>query len=118
MLRVVHFEIPASDLDRAVKFYKGVFWWDISKWQWEEEYFSVMTWKDGEWIDWWIEKGKTWAYTCVIEVPDIDKYIKKITEAWWSVIDGKRDIWWMWYVAYLKDPEWNMFWLFEMIKKM
>jgi predicted enzyme related to lactoylglutathione lyase len=32
MPRVVHFEIPADDTGRAVKFYQKVFGWKIEKW--------------------------------------------------------------------------------------
>ena len=32
MARVVHFELPADDPERAVKFYEGVFGWQIQKW--------------------------------------------------------------------------------------
>ena len=31
MSRVVHFEIPADDPERAVEFYKKVFGWKIDK---------------------------------------------------------------------------------------
>ena len=31
MGRVVHFEIHASDLDRAERFYRDVFGWDVQK---------------------------------------------------------------------------------------
>ena len=30
MRKVVHFEIPADDLDRAKSFYSSVFGWDLS----------------------------------------------------------------------------------------
>ena len=33
MPRVVHFEIPAENPERAAKFYKEVFDWKIEKWQ-------------------------------------------------------------------------------------
>ena len=31
MDKVVHFEIPADELERAQKFYKSIFGWDIIK---------------------------------------------------------------------------------------
>jgi predicted enzyme related to lactoylglutathione lyase len=33
MPRVVYFEIPADDPERAAKFYKEVFGWKIDKWE-------------------------------------------------------------------------------------
>ncbi len=32
MNRIVHFEIHAADPERAVKFYKDVFGWEITEW--------------------------------------------------------------------------------------
>ena len=29
---IQHFEMPADDVDRAQKFYKDVFGWDMQKW--------------------------------------------------------------------------------------
>src|SRR5947199_10860126 len=40
---IVHFEIPADDLDRAVKFYREVFGWEISKMPGPFEYYGVRT---------------------------------------------------------------------------
>ena len=33
MSKVIHFEIPADDPERAIKFYKDVFGWEIEKWE-------------------------------------------------------------------------------------
>ncbi len=33
MPKVIHFELPADDPERAVAFYKKVFGWTIPKWQ-------------------------------------------------------------------------------------
>lgn len=33
MGRVVHFEIHASDPDRAERFYAGVFGWSVQRWE-------------------------------------------------------------------------------------
>jgi predicted enzyme related to lactoylglutathione lyase len=42
---IVHFEIPADDVERARKFYSTLFGWKIEK-------IEVM--KDGETIDYWM----------------------------------------------------------------
>jgi uncharacterized protein len=47
MSRVVHFEIPADDPARAIKFYEDVFGWKIEKWG-EFEYWLVTTGKEEE----------------------------------------------------------------------
>ena len=33
MGRVVHFEIHAGDMDRAERFYTGVFGWEVRRWE-------------------------------------------------------------------------------------
>ena len=43
MLRVIHFEIPVDDPERAVNFYKKVFEWKIDKWEGPEDYWLVNT---------------------------------------------------------------------------
>ncbi len=42
--RVAHFEIHCDDVERAAKFYREVFGWEISKWEGGQmEYWMVMT---------------------------------------------------------------------------
>ena len=33
MNKIVHFDIPAVDLDRAQRFYEDTFGWEIEKWE-------------------------------------------------------------------------------------
>lgn len=41
--RIVHFEIHASDIERAKAFYGAVFGWDFPLWMEEPPYWGVMT---------------------------------------------------------------------------
>jgi len=43
MSRVVHFEIPADNPERSIKFFESVFGWKIEKWDGPIEYWVVMT---------------------------------------------------------------------------
>ena len=43
MPRVVHFEINADDVERAVQFYSDVFGWKAEKWAGPMEYWLIMT---------------------------------------------------------------------------
>ena len=43
MPRVIHFEIPADDPQRAVKFYREAFGWEISTWGGPGEYWLATT---------------------------------------------------------------------------
>jgi catechol 2,3-dioxygenase-like lactoylglutathione lyase family enzyme len=42
MPRVIHFEIPADNAERAIKFYSDVFGWNIQKWG-PQDYWLVDT---------------------------------------------------------------------------
>ncbi|WP_244432547.1 VOC family protein [Desulfocurvibacter africanus] len=46
--RVIHFEIPARDPERANAFYSGVFGWDVRKWEGPEDYWLLTTGPDEE----------------------------------------------------------------------
>lgn len=48
MTKVIHFEIPADDPERAIKFYKKVFGWKIDKWEGEFDYRLVTGGKEDE----------------------------------------------------------------------
>ena len=114
MNRIIHFEIPTKDPKRASEFYKDIFSWVISKWEWPEEYWSVVTWPEWEpWINWWLEKKDNPWYVCVIDVPNIDEYIDRIITKWWILVEPKREVIWAWHLAYFKDTEGNVFWIIE-----
>ena len=48
MPKVVHFELPFDDAERANKFYADVFGWQSSKWDGPEEYYLQNTGGDDE----------------------------------------------------------------------
>ena len=48
MPRVIHFEIPADDPERAVAFYQNVFGWKWQKWEGPEPYWLATTGEDSE----------------------------------------------------------------------
>ena len=48
MSKVIHFEIPADDPERAVTFYKNVFDWEIQKWEGPMDYWLATAGPDDE----------------------------------------------------------------------
>jgi uncharacterized protein len=48
MSRIVHFEIPADDPERAIQFYETVFGWEITKWDGPFDYWLVKTGEEDE----------------------------------------------------------------------
>ncbi len=43
MARVVHFELPSSDLAASRKFYENVLGWKLNKWEGPMEYWLIST---------------------------------------------------------------------------
>jgi uncharacterized protein len=116
MPRVVHFEIVADNIERAIKFYKNVFGWEIKKWKGPMEYWMVMTGKDKPGIDGGLIKrnkpvkdDSETSYVCTIDVPSVDDYTKKIIKNGGSIAVPKVAIPGMGWLAYFKDTESNKF---------
>jgi len=112
MPRVIHFEISANKPERAIKFYEKVFGWKIVKWEGPMEYWLITTGrKDETGIDGGLGKRTEDEVSTVntIDVPDIDKFIKKIEKHGGTVTTSKHAIPGVGWLAYFKDTEGNMF---------
>jgi predicted enzyme related to lactoylglutathione lyase len=112
MPRVVHFEIPADDPNRAVGFYTKVFGWDIKKWDGLMDYWLVMTGdKSQPGIDGGIMIRRDAAQVTVntVDVPSVDDFVKKIEEAGGKVVVPKMAVPGVGWVANCTDTEGNLF---------
>jgi len=118
MPRVIHFEIPADDPNRAVKFYTDVFGWKIQKWE-GMDYWLCETGKAPEpGIDGAImprEPVKVLVNT--IGVPSVDDFIKKVEAAGGKIIAPKMPIPGVGWFAYCIDTEGNLFGIMESDEK-
>lgn len=115
MPRVVHFEIPADDPDRAVKFYGNVFGWDIQTWGGPADYWLANTGPaDEPGINGAVMRRPEWG-TCSIHisVPSLDEHLTKVREAGGEVVQPKSTIPSIGYMAYCRDTEGNVFGVFE-----
>lgn len=120
MPRVIHFEIPADDAKRAIKFYEEVFNWKIEKWEGPFDYWLVTTGEEEEpgidgAITMRVESEGTYN---TIDVPSIDEFVQKIEESGGKLISPKREIPEMGYHAYCQDTEGNIFGIMEPLQKM
>jgi predicted enzyme related to lactoylglutathione lyase len=121
MPRVVHFEIHADDPKRAVAFYEDVFDWEIQGWGESQDYWLVMTGPDDEpGINGGILQRQAGtsgdavtAYVCTVDVPSVDEYVARATEAGGSVAVPKMPVSGVGWLAYCKDTEGNIFGLME-----
>ena len=116
MPRIIHFELPVENAERAAKFYEGVFGWDVQGWEEDEGYWLVTTGKDEPGIDGgFIDKKLAPALVNVIGVDSVDDYLKKAEQAGAKIIREKEEIPNIGFVAYIKDPEGNTVGLFEAV---
>ncbi|MBI4330631.1 MAG: VOC family protein [Chloroflexi bacterium] len=117
MPRVVHFEIPIDNPDRAVKFYTKVFAWKIDKYAGPEDYWLVTTGPDNQpGINGALMRRQEPLATAVtnsIEVPSVDDYLKKVTAGGGKVVMPKMAIPGVGWAAYCSDTEGNKFGLFQ-----
>lgn len=112
MSRVTHFEIPADDPERAIKFYSKVFGWKIKKWEGPVDYWLITTGSDKEpGINGAIMKKSDPAMSVVnsIDVTSVDVFLKKVVAAGGKTIMPKTPIPGVGYFAYCRDTEGNMF---------
>jgi uncharacterized protein len=117
MGRVVHFEIHASDLDRAERFYRDVFGWDVQKFDGPIDYRLLNTGPqsqsgiDGALVE---RRGGTdgdavIAYVCTVEVDDIAATEEKVKGAGGEQVVDRQEIGEVGQLTYFKDTEGNIF---------
>lgn len=118
----MHFEIQADDTERAAKFYREVFEWQIEKWEGGAmDYWMVMTAeKDSKELGInggllkrpcpapAAEQGVN-AYVCTVGVEDLDAIAEKILAAGGKEAMPRFDIAGMGWQAYYIDTEGNTF---------
>ena len=121
--RVVHFEIPYDDGDRARGFYKAAFDWEIVQMPEMGGYTLVMTGPSGDqgptesgFINGGMlsrDMAATRHPVVVVDVPSIDATLERIPELGGSVVAGKTAVGEMGFAAYVSDPEGNVVGLWE-----
>ena len=125
MPTVQHFEIPADDVERASKFYTGVFEWKMQKLANPEDpskdywFFGTKVVNGNKAIGGGLmqRQAPVHSATNYITVPSIDDYASKIEEAGGKVIMPRTEIPEMGFILVFLDTENNMFGLYESLKK-
>lgn len=119
--RVVHFEIPYEDGDRARAFYGEAFGWDLQAWP-EGEYTLVTTGPTGEsgasepgFINGGMfeREAPLGSPVIVIAVDDIDASLATVERLGGTTVVAKQPVGDMGWAAYFKDPEGNLMGLFQ-----
>ena len=121
--KIVHFEIPFDDGDRARSFYKDAFGWKLS--EMPEMNYTIVS--SGPTTDEGMpsepgyigggmferEDESPSNPVITIDVDDIDASLDKIKELGGNTITGKMQVGDMGYAAYFADPEGNVMGLWE-----
>jgi len=126
--RIVHFEIHADNVQRAMDFYKKVFGWNFQKWDGPFDYWMVMTGdqkKPG--IDGGMMKRERplsnpgteeiISFSCTVDVESIDDALTKIKDSGGKVTQNKMVVPGVGWMATCKDTEGNLFGIMQMDKK-
>jgi predicted enzyme related to lactoylglutathione lyase len=117
MPRPVHFELPADDPERSVRFYEQVFGWKIQKWDGPMEYWLVTTGETGEiGIDGGIyRRDPNFEGQCnTIGVEDLDASVAAVEAGGGKLLRPKSPVPGMGWLAYCLDTEGNPFGMMQM----
>jgi predicted enzyme related to lactoylglutathione lyase len=117
MPTIVHFEIPADDLERAKKFYTDLFGWKIEKTPGPMEYWLIATTNEAG------EKGvdggmlqrqhPQQSITNYVDVPSIEEYAAKVESIGGQVVVPKTPAPGFGHFAVCLDTENNTFAIWE-----
>jgi uncharacterized protein len=119
--RVVHFEIPHDDGDRARGFYEKAFGWQIQHLP-EMDYSIVMTGPSGDqgpsepgFINGGLmqRQNEYKAPNIVIDVDNIEDALKAVNDAGGSTVQERMEVGDMGFAAYFNDTEGNLIGLWE-----
>jgi uncharacterized protein len=127
---IVHFEIPANDIERAKKFYNDLFGWKIEKWPGTDD-SQLTSAATGQPMEYWLitttdDKGNKALgggmmkrqmpehhVTNYIGVKSIDEYKSKVEKLGGKVLAPKHTVPGMGYFALCLDTENNPFAIWE-----
>jgi uncharacterized protein len=120
--RVVHFEIPFDDKQRAMAFYRDVFGWRMDEMP-DFDYVGVSSGPVGEdgrptepgFIGGGMtgRGGQNTGTVITVDADDIDATLARVTERGGRVVEGRRPVGDMGFTAYFSDSEGNVVGLWQ-----
>jgi predicted enzyme related to lactoylglutathione lyase len=107
MARIVHFELPSTNMAASRKFYESVFGWKFTRYEGQMEYWLVKTGEESEpgingGLGGAVNEFKTTVNT--VGVDNIDDALKKSEANGAQVIYPKGEIPGMGWLAYIREP--------------
>lgn len=113
---IVHFEIPAKNVEKLKNFYSKLFGWKIEKAPGPMEYWTIMTvpvdekmMPSGHGANGGMYKKEKPENKPVnyISVESIDKYIEQVKALGGKIVQGKQEVSGVGWIAIALDPEGN-----------
>jgi predicted enzyme related to lactoylglutathione lyase len=118
MPRVVHFEIHATDPDRLIAFYSGLFGWSFARWDGPVDYWWIRTdLTEGSEIDGGLVRRRgpapaygqaVNAYVCTVDVASARDTLNRAVGLGGSVATPVRPIPGVGWLGYVTDPDGNL----------
>lgn len=118
MPKIVHFELPFDDAERANRFYADVFGWQSHQWDGPEEYYLQRTGPDDEpgIGGALIERAAALndgGTLVVIGVDDLDAYVAKVTAAGCEIVTPRTPVPGVGWFVNFRDTEGNVVGMFQ-----
>ena len=121
---IVHFEIPAKDVEKLRLFYAQLFGWKIEKWSGPTEYWNIetvpvddkgMLIRPG--VNGGLMKKESPEHKPVnyIAVESVDEHSKRIEKLGGKILTPKQEVPGIGWVALAIDPEGNEFGMFQSV---
>jgi predicted enzyme related to lactoylglutathione lyase len=113
---IIHFEIPAADVESLKRFYTGLFGWKIEKYPGPMEYWMIQTVPTDEkgmllrpGVNGGMTKKESPEQKPVnyISVESIDEAIEKVTKLGGKIVTQKQEVPNVGWIATAADPEGN-----------
>lgn len=114
MARVIHFEVPVDDPDRALAFYREALGWEISGLGGPADYWLATTGpEDQPGINGALTRRSEMSAWIHVGVDSVDDAVRRIEESGGEAITKKMPIPGVGYMAYCRDTEGNAFGVYE-----
>jgi predicted enzyme related to lactoylglutathione lyase len=112
--RVVHFDVYADDVDRAIAFYQAAFGWTVAKVE-GMDYWLITTGEREPGIDGGLSQRESptqgtvpqFGFTCTVDVADVQAAFAAALAAGGSAVHQPGPVPGVGYLAYVRDTEGN-----------
>ncbi|MGN6245546.1 MAG: VOC family protein [Motilibacteraceae bacterium] len=113
--KIVHFELPVDDPERASAFYGAVLGWQVDQYEGQPYWLVRGGPEDERGADGaLVKRGELHrAPVLIAGVADVDAVLDAVVQHGGSVVHGKEPVVGMGWSAYLEDPEGNVLGVFQ-----